>query len=109
MATLDEELLLDAEEDARTVAFIRSHIPQELQDAWDDDLLYYFLDVIIEYYAESGVLNATPDKNGFVEIDEQAIADYVAKKAKKEKIGDFSADDLLFVVQAELDSHEEEE
>ncbi len=104
---LDEELLLDAEEDARTIAYIRTHLPQELQDAWDDDLLYYFLDLIIEYYAESDILNATPDKDGFIEIDVERVAKHIAQKAKKEKMGDFSPEDLLFVVQAELDSQEE--
>ncbi len=105
--TIDDELLLDAEEDARTIAYIRTHLPQELQDEWDDDLLYYFLDLIIEYYAESDILNATPDKDGFVEIDVERVAQHVAQKAKKEKMGDFSSEALLFVVQAELDSQEE--
>ncbi len=109
MASLDDELLLDAEEDARTIAYIRTHLPNELQEAWDDDLLYYFLDLIVEYYAESDILNATPDKDGFIEIDVEKVAQYVAQKAKKEKMGEFSPDDLLFVVQAELDSQEESE
>lgn len=103
---LEEELLQDAQEDAATVAYIKTHIPQELQEKLDDDMLYYFLDLIIEYYAESGVLDATPDKDGFVELDEEAIATYLAKKAKKEGMGVFSPEDLLFVVQAQMDYEE---
>lgn len=103
---LEEELLQDAQEDAATVAYIKTHIPQELQEKLDDDLLYYFLDLIIEYYAESGVLDATPDKDGYVELDEEAIATYLAKKAKKEGMGVFSPEDLLFVVQAQMDYEE---
>ena len=103
---LEEELLQDAQEDAATVAYIKTHIPQELQEKLDDDLLYYFLDLIIEYYAESGVLDATPDKDGYVELDEEAIATYLAKKAKKEDMGVFSPEDLLFVVQAQMDYEE---
>lgn len=103
---LEEELLQDAQEDAATVAYIKTHIPQELQEKLDDDILYYFLDLIIEYYAESGVLDATPDKDGFVELDEEAIATYLAKKAKKEGMGVFSPEDLLFVVQAQMDYEE---
>ena len=64
--------------------------------------------LIIEYYTESGILDAQPDKDGYVEIDEEAIADYLAKKAKKEHMGDFSAEDLLFVVQAHMDFEEEQ-
>lgn len=105
--SLDDELLQDAQEDAATVAYIKTHLPQELQDKFDDDLLYYFLDLIVEYYAESGVLDATPDKDGFIELDEEEIANYLVKKAKKEKMGKFSPEDLLFVVQAQMDYEDE--
>lgn len=105
--SLDDELLQDAQEDAATVAYIKMHLPQELQDKFDDDLLYYFLDLIVEYYAESGVLDATPDKDGFIELDEEEIANYLVKKAKKEKMGEFSPEDLLFVVQAQMDYEDE--
>ncbi len=104
---LDDELLQDAQEDAAAVAYIKTHLPQELQDKFDDDLLYYFLDLIVEYYAESGVLDATPDKDGFIELDEEEIANYLAKKAKKEKMGEFLPEDLLFVVQAQMDFEDE--
>lgn len=104
---LEEELLQDAQEDAATVAYMKKHLPQELQEKFDDDLLYYFLDLIIEYYAESGVLDATPDKDGYIELDEEAIAAYLVKKAKKEGMGTFAPEDLLFVVQAQMDYEEE--
>jgi len=103
MASLEEELLIDAQDDARAVAYIQSHLPQELQEKFTEDLLYYFLDVIVEYYAESGILEAEPDDDGFVDIDLEAMAAYMAKKAKKEGMGDFSEEELLFIAQAESD------
>ena len=50
-------------------------------------------------------------ENGFVEFDAEAIANHLAKKAKKEGMGDFSPSDLLLFVQAQLDFEmgEEEE
>ena len=104
---LEEELLQDAQEDAKAIEYIKTHIPQELQEKFSEEILYYFLDVAIEYYAESGILDKPADKDGCIEIDEQAIADYLAQKAKKEGIGDFSSEDLLFIVQAQLDFEEE--
>lgn len=105
---LDEELMLDAQEDAAAVNYIKSHLPQELQEKFTEEQLYYFLDVIIEYYTESGVLDAQPDKDGYVEIDEEVIAAYIAKKASKEKMGNFDPEELLFVVQAHMDFEEEQ-
>ena len=105
---LDEELMLDAQEDAAAVSYIKSHLPQELQEKFTEEQLYYFLDVIIKYYTESGVLDAQPDKDGYVEIDEEAIAAYIAQKASKEKMGSFDPEELLFVVQAHMDFEEEQ-
>lgn len=106
---IDDELMLDAQEDAAAVAYIKSHLPQELQEKFGDDLLYYFLDLIVEYYTESGVLDAEPDADGYVEIDQEEMSATLAKKAKKEGMGDFAPDDLLFVVQAHMDFEEEQE
>ena len=83
--SLEDELLQDAQEDARTVEYIKTHIPQELQSLFTEEQLYYFLDVIIEYYIESGILDTPADKDGYIEIDEEVIAEYVAKKAKKRR------------------------
>lgn len=109
MPTIDEELLMDAEEDARAITYIRQHLPQELQETFNDDLLYYFLDLTYDYYANSGILDAQPDKDGYIDIDGEAIAQHLAKQAKKEKMGDFSTDDLLLFVQAQMDFEEENE
>lgn len=106
---LDEELMLDAQEDAAAIAFIKNNLPQELQEKFTEEQLYYFLDVIIEYYTESGILDAQPDKDGYIDIDEESIAKYVSKKANREGIGAFSPKDLLFVVQAHMDFEESQE
>lgn len=90
MASFEEELQQDELDDAQTVAFIQQQIPQELKEKFTEEQLYYFLDVITEYYAESGILDAEPDKDGFIDIDIEAIAAYLAKTAKREHIGNFS-------------------
>lgn len=104
--SFEDELLQDAQEDAMAVQYISKHLPQELQNLYSEEQLYYFLDLIIEYYTESGILDSTADKDGYIEIDEEAIADYIAKKAKKEGMGSFNPEDLLFVVQAQMDFEE---
>ena len=103
MDSLEQELLQDAEDDARTVEFIKNYLPQEVKDKFTDEELYYFLDVIVEYYANSGILDAAPDKDGYIEIDQDNIVDYVVSQARKDKMGDFAAEDILWVVQGELE------
>ncbi len=64
MSAIDDELLNEAEEDAREIEFIRNYLPLELKEKFSDDELYYFLDVIIDYYMSSDILNKEPDKDG---------------------------------------------
>lgn len=104
---IDDELLLDAQEDALEIAFIQSHLPQELQEKFSEEDLYYILDVIIDYYASTGVFDAEPDADGCVDIDLDQVVAYVLKQARKEKVGEWEHDDILFVVQAELDYAEQ--
>lgn len=99
----EDDLLREAEDDRKTVEFIKNYLPQELKGKFSDDELFYFLDVIADYYTTSGVLEKEPDKDGFVDIDQDEIVNYVVKAAKKDKIGEFKADDILFVVQGEME------
>lgn len=100
---LEEDLFKDAEDDRQTVEFIKGYLPQELKEKFTDELLYYFLDVLVEYYANSGILEAEPDKDGCINIDVDSIAVHLAKQATKDHMGIFDADDLRWVVEGELE------
>lgn len=102
MAVLDDELMQDVQHDAEVVAHVRQQIPQDLKETFDDETLYYFHDLIEEFLAESDVLDAEPDEEGFVEIDIEDIAKHLQKKAAKEGMGNFELEALGFVVEAEL-------
>lgn len=103
MDSLEQELLQDAEDDARTVEFIKAYLPQDLKDKFTDEELYYFLDVIVEYYAESGVLDTAPDQDGYIEIDQEKVVDYIIRQARKDKMGEYSPEDIMWVVQGEAE------
>lgn len=109
MSAIDDEILKGAEDDAREVAYIRERLPQELKERFSDDELYYILDVTIDYYTNSHVFDQTPDKEGYINVDLDAVTDYVVKQAKKEGMGEFKADEVFFVVQADMDFSEEED
>ena len=107
----NDEFLADDLDDEKTIEFIKGYLPQDLKEKFSDDELYYFLDVIDDYYANSGILDAKPDDEGFIDIDLDKIVDYVIKEAKKDEIvarhldeiGEFEHDDILFVVQGEME------
>ena len=100
---LDEELLKDAEDDQLTVEYIKRYLPQDIKEKFTEDDLYYFLDVLVEYYATSGILDVNPDQDGYIDIDIDAISVYLAKQAKKDKMGEFDPEDLRWVVEGELE------
>ena len=105
MSTFEEDLLQDAEDDRQTVEFIRSYLPQELKDRFSEEELYYFIDVIGEYYV--GLLEGHGDDED-IDIDVEEVARYVARQAKKDKMGDFDPDDLRWVVDGELEFGEQQ-
>jgi len=98
-----DEFLDDDLDDEKTIEFIKGYLPQDLKEKFSDDELYYFLDVIDEYYTNSGILDSEPDAEGFIDIDLDKIVDFVIKEAKKDQIGEFDHDDILFVVQGEME------
>lgn len=109
MSSFEEELLIDAAEDAKALQFIRQRLTEAENAKFTDDLLYYFIDLMVEYYAESGILDGAPDAEGFVDISLNEIAIYMADKAKKEKIGNFDIDELVPVIEYYLDFEENED
>lgn len=102
--SIDDELRLDAEEDAREVQYIKNALPSELKDRFSTDDIYYLMDAIVEYYYDSGIFETDDDE---VTIDLQAVAEHISKKVRQENAGNFTPDELFFVVQADLDYQEQ--
>ena len=102
------DFLDDKIDEEKAIRFIKGYIPQELQEKYDDDTLTYIIDLIDEYYIESGILESKPDEDGFVELDLEKVAKYVVKESKKDPMQEtFVEDEVLLVVQAELDYSEQ--
>ncbi len=102
MGIEDDFFLVDAD-DEKTIEYIKNYLPQELKEKFSHDELYYFLDLIDEYYIESGILDAQPDAEGYVEIDLDPVVEYIVTEAKKDEMGEFDPEEILFIVQAELE------
>lgn len=95
--------MLEDEDDEKTIEFIKNFLPQELKEKFTDEDLYYILDVIVDYYTTSGCLEAEPDEEGYINIDQDEIVEFIVKTAKKDGMGPFDPEDLFFVVQGEME------
>ena len=105
---MSDDLFFDATDDVRCVEYIRSYLPEELKERFTDDDLFYFIDLLADYYVESGLLDGEPDADGCIDIDTEAVAKAIAQRARKEKYGEFAPEDLVWVVQGELEYGEAE-
>ena len=104
MSSFEEELRMDEDENRRELQFIREQLPQELKTHFSDDDLLYFMDAIVDYYYDSGILESTDDE---VDIDLQQVADAVTEQAKRDKQGTFDPNEVFFVVEADMDFQEQ--
>lgn len=102
---LDDDILQGAAEDANVVSYIQQHLPSEISNKFSEEQLYYILDIIAEYYTEEGVFDN--DEDGYVDVNVDDVANYIAQKSKKEHFGSFEIDDLIAIVEAELDFEEQ--
>ena len=55
---MEDDFLQNDVDDEKTIEYIKNYLPQELKEKFSDDEFYYFLDLIDEYYSESGILDA---------------------------------------------------
>ncbi|KAA6348239.1 hypothetical protein EZS27_004307 [termite gut metagenome] len=98
-----DDFLLEDADDEKTIEYIKNYLPQELKGKFSDDELYYFLDLIDEFYTESGILDIEPDKEGYIDIDLEQVSDYIVKEAQKDKMGTYDCEEIFFVVQGEME------
>ena len=57
----------------------------------------------VDYYTTSGCLDVEPDAEGYINIDQDEIVNYVVKEAANDGMGPYEADDVFFVVQGEME------
>lgn len=98
MANEEDLFIYDDEE---SIKFIRNYLPQEMKEKFEDDDLAYIVDLIYEYYDKCGLFEADDEEQ--VEIDEEELVSFVTKQAKKDKVGIYTPDEVMFIVRGELE------
>ncbi len=96
--SVNEKDFMEYDEDA-AILFIRNQLPQEMKEKFSDDDLTYIIDLIYEFYDGKGFLS---DEEKSVEVDLDELTAFVVKNAKKDKVGNYSDDEVQFIVDAEI-------
>lgn len=96
----EKDLIQYDEEDA--VKFIQNYLPQELKGKYTNDEINYIIDIVYEFYEDKGLMDEDTDENSLIDIDEDEMIAYVLKNTKKDKINNFSSEDIAFIIQGEL-------
>jgi hypothetical protein len=96
----DKDLIQYDEDDA--VKYIQNYLPQDVKGKYSNDEINYIIDIVYEFYEEKGFMDDDSEGEVLVDIDEDEIVSYVLKNTKKDKINNFSAEDISFIIQGEL-------
>ena len=104
---MSDEFLFEDLDDDKTIAFVRNYISSDLQERLTDDDLEFFLDTISDYYCDHGVFEQEPDADGCVDVDVEAVAQYLVSEAKKHNVGTFTLDEMVQIVAGELEFGEQ--
>jgi hypothetical protein len=93
----------DDDDEERTIEYIKNYLPQDLKEKFNDNLLSYFLDLIDEYYIESGLLDVEPDEKGYINVNLEEMANYIVKESKEDEMGEYDPEEILFIVLGEME------
>jgi hypothetical protein len=96
----DKDLIQYDEDDA--VKYIQNYLPQEMKGKYSNDEINYIIDIVYDFYEEKGYMDESSDDSTIVDIDEDELVAYVLKNTQKDKINNFSSDDVSFIIQGEL-------
>ncbi|MFV0331191.1 MAG: hypothetical protein ACK5KL_15450 [Dysgonomonas sp.] len=96
----EKDLIQYDEDDA--VKYIQNYLPQDIKGKYSNDEINYIIDIVYEFYEEKGFMDDDSEGEALVDIDEDEIVSYVLKNTKKDKINNFSAEDISFIIQGEL-------
>ncbi len=88
------------EDDA--VKYIQNFLPQEIKGKFSDDEINYIIDIIYEFYEHKGLLDEGTSDEDIVDIDEDELVQFVLKNTQKDKLREFTPEEITFIIQGEL-------
>lgn len=101
---MDDQQYKFDEDDA--VKFIRSTLPEEVSQKYDDDEILCIIDIIWDYYEKKGMLSLNLDETEDEVLDIDDLTKFVKKEVKNDNELLMDPKDVELVVKAELNYEE---
>lgn len=98
------EIMKYEEDDA--IKFIRTALPEEVSERYDDDDILYIIDIIWDWYEKNGYLKIDAGVTDEKELDVTKLTAYVAKEIKKDGEIEMDPADIDLIVKGELEYEE---
>lgn len=95
----EEKKVMEYDED-ESVKFIRESLPEDMREELSDDEINYIVDLVYEFYEEKGFFEE--DDESDIEIDEDELIEFAIKNARKDKISNFTDEQIESVIAGEL-------
>jgi hypothetical protein len=90
-------------DEQNAIDYIREHLPDEYRDKYDDDEILNVIDIIFDYYDESGMLDIDLSDEDEDDVDVEELVKYVTKVLRKDKLSPIAEEHIKPIVLAELD------
>ena len=87
-------------DDQECIRYVMAQLPEELKQRVDEDDVQYFLDAEWDYYDAEGLFE---DSGESVEIDEEKLAVYILKAARKDGMDHIDEEVLEALLDAEYE------
>lgn len=87
-------------DDEQAVEFIKNHLPTEMKNKFSNDEINYVVDLVYDFYESEGLFEGDDDDD--IEIDLDKLIVFVIKNARKDKVRDFTDNELESIVAGEL-------
>jgi len=82
---------------------IRARLSAESSQAYSDGEILNVIDMIWDFYEDSGLLEVNADANDDTELDIDALTAYVTKTVAKDRRSPIKPEDIPVIIAAEID------
>lgn len=87
-------------DEIKAIEYINSTLAQNGISSYSDDEILNVIDIIWDYYEDTGLLDIDSDGDELIQLDD--VISHVKKMLHKDKFAQIRPDDIKYIVEAEI-------